>query len=156
MRLLLHVWDTLSWRICTTIEVHLIELFHESYAVPGTITGTTILAPYLWVKLLQIICPSRTCRFPGIISCMHPANGRWRYIVTSSLIGRVRTQNDPWISCSFWFAETTWQGMRIVDTVASATPARHIVPLEDFPEFWIHQNPWSRHSWHLKFEDLRD
>ena len=31
---------------------------------------------------------------PGINLCMCPANGRWRYIVTSSLIGCVHTQND--------------------------------------------------------------
>ena len=30
-----------------------------------------------------------------IILCVHPANERWRYIVTSSLIGWVHTQNDP-------------------------------------------------------------
>ena len=34
---------------------------------------------------------------PGIILCMHPANERRRYIVTSSLIGWVHTQNDPCI-----------------------------------------------------------
>ena len=33
----------------------------------------------------------------GIVLCMHPANDRWSYIVTSSLIGWVHTQNDPWI-----------------------------------------------------------
>ena len=31
----------------------------------------------------------------GIILCLHPANERRRYIVTSSLIGWVHTQNDP-------------------------------------------------------------
>ena len=36
----------------------------------------------------QLICT-------GIILCMHPANERWRYIVTSSPIGWVHTQNDP-------------------------------------------------------------
>ena len=35
--------------------------------------------------------------FPsGITLCMHPANERWRYIVTSSPIGWAHTQNDPW------------------------------------------------------------
>ena len=32
----------------------------------------------------------------GIILCMHPANERRRYIVTSSLIGWVQIQNDLW------------------------------------------------------------
>ena len=31
----------------------------------------------------------------GTILCLRPANGRRRYIVTSSLIGRAHTQNDP-------------------------------------------------------------
>ena len=32
----------------------------------------------------------------GIILYMRPANERRRYIVTSSRIGRVHIQNDPW------------------------------------------------------------
>ena len=32
---------------------------------------------------------------PGIILCMCPANERWHYYVTSSLIGLAHTQNDP-------------------------------------------------------------
>ena len=31
----------------------------------------------------------------GTILCMHPANERWRYIVTPSLIGWAHTQNGP-------------------------------------------------------------
>ena len=31
----------------------------------------------------------------GIILCMRPANERWHYNVTSSVIGWVHTQNDP-------------------------------------------------------------
>ena len=37
-------------------------------------------------------------RSPGTILCMRPANERRRYNVTSSLIERAHTQNDPWIS----------------------------------------------------------
>ena len=33
----------------------------------------------------------------GIILCMHSANERRRYIVTSPLIGWVHTQKDPWV-----------------------------------------------------------
>ena len=33
--------------------------------------------------------------YSGIILCMRPANGRQRYIVTSSVIGWAHTQNDP-------------------------------------------------------------
>ena len=32
----------------------------------------------------------------GIFLCMHPANERRSYIVASSLISWVHTQNDPW------------------------------------------------------------
>ena len=35
---------------------------------------------------------------PGIILCMGPANERWCYTVTPSLIGWAYTQNDPWLS----------------------------------------------------------
>ena len=38
-----------------------------------------------------------------IILCLHPANERRRYIVTSSLIGWVHTQNDP---CPCWCNNT--------------------------------------------------
>ena len=34
----------------------------------------------------------------GIILCMHPANGRRRYNVTSSLIGWAHSQSDHWNS----------------------------------------------------------
>ena len=35
--------------------------------------------------------------YSGIILCMHPANGKWCYNVTSSLFGCVHIQNDPWL-----------------------------------------------------------
>ena len=45
--------------------------------------------------------------------CMHPANERWCYSVTPSLIGRAHIQNDPWFGSTVqitpkwrnWFAE---------------------------------------------------
>ena len=40
--------------------------------------------------------------FSGIILCMHLANERWCYIVTSSFIGWVHTQHDPW----FFFSKS--------------------------------------------------
>ena len=36
-------------------------------------------------------------KFAGIVLCIHPANERRRYIVTSSIIGWVHTQNSPWV-----------------------------------------------------------
>ena len=47
----------------------------------------------------------------GTILCMRPANERRRYIVTSSPIGRVHTQND---SCTF---KPTQNGQYILDDV---------------------------------------
>ena len=44
--------------------------------------------------------------FPGVILCMCPANERWRYNVTSSLIGCARTKNDPCIPRDFSFKMT--------------------------------------------------
>ena len=38
-------------------------------------------------------------RYIGMILCMSPANERWRYSVTLSLIGWAHTQNHPWIYC---------------------------------------------------------
>ena len=35
--------------------------------------------------------------YSRIILCMRSANERWRYIVTSSLIGWAHAQNDPWL-----------------------------------------------------------
>ena len=43
---------------------------------------------------LNMSCKITTTK-TGIILCIRPANMRWRYIVTSSLIGWAHTQNDP-------------------------------------------------------------
>ena len=54
-----------------------------------------------WTSAMSVLtCHSQKPCQPGsvgIISCMHPANERWCYTVTSSLIGWVHTYNDPWI-----------------------------------------------------------
>ena len=36
-------------------------------------------------------------QFAGIILCIRPANERWRYTVTPSLIGWAHIQNDTWV-----------------------------------------------------------
>ena len=51
-----------------------------------------------WV-LLQVMV-SRS----GLILCMRPANERWCYNVTSSLIGWAHSQNGPWR----WTKTTSW------------------------------------------------
>ena len=43
-------------------------------------------------------CGFSAAKSPGIILCMRQANERRCYNVTSSLIGWVHTQKDPWIS----------------------------------------------------------
>ena len=48
----------------------------------------------VWTLWVQSIHGAR--HLPGIFLWMRPANGRRRYIVTSSLIGWAHTQNDPW------------------------------------------------------------
>ena len=53
------------------------------------LSTSTMLSPYL---LTQITWNQNT--YTRIILCMHPANERRRYMVTSSLIGRAHTRND--------------------------------------------------------------
>ena len=58
-----------------------------------------------WAQVIMLSCLSvkrnlnMSCKITttktGIILCIRPANMRWRYIVTSSLIGWAHTQNDP-------------------------------------------------------------
>ena len=43
----------------------------------------------------------------GIILCMHPANKRWRYSVTPSLIGWAHTQTDPYWQTTTKFTHVT-------------------------------------------------
>ena len=47
--------------------------------------------------VLQIMCRTKGgIRKPGIILWMHQVNEWWRYNVTSTLIGWVHAQKDPW------------------------------------------------------------
>ena len=50
-------------------------------------------------KMVNVLCQFQyvvpNMLTPGIILCMRPANERWRYNVTPSLIGWACTQNDP-------------------------------------------------------------
>ena len=47
------------------------------------------------VSTMSVHAPASSAAREGFISCMHPANVRRRYIVTSSPIRRAHTQNDP-------------------------------------------------------------
>ena len=58
---------------------------------------------HAFFQMSDLLCPPfcfclsmLTSNATGIILCMHPANERWGYIVTSSLIGRAYTRNDLW------------------------------------------------------------
>ena len=63
--------------------------------------------PHWWLVNIGAGNGSGAIRHQAItwaILCMCPANGRWRYNVTSSLIGWVHTQNYPCIHCPLWWA----------------------------------------------------
>ena len=89
-----------------------------------------------------------TTHYPGIILCMHPANERWCYIVTSSLIGWVHAQKDPcYKETSHTWAEGTkiWGCLFIPSLVQiiachplSAKPLSHpmIFMMKPFPYDW--------------------
>ena len=59
----------------------------------GTLWLLYIHRGIMWRQGTRNVSCSMT---PGIILCTRPANERRRYIVTSSLIDWVHTQNDPW------------------------------------------------------------
>ena len=60
----------------------------------------------------------------GIILCMPPANERWRYSVTPSLIGWVHTQNDPFTPSP--------------DVQAGSSPAREVMEILKLILCWIY------------------
>ena len=63
--------------------------------------GNTYKMSSYWISPLMVCCCCIACNnimlYPGIIFWMPPANETQCYIVTSSLIGWVHTQNDPCI-----------------------------------------------------------
>ena len=76
-----------------------------SHHYGGCSTGATHSKPPLtwsnkkcdqWHEGIFMQPPMEETLDTGIILCMHPANERRRYIVTSPLIGWVHTQNEPW------------------------------------------------------------
>ena len=50
---------------------------------------------YILIRLINNCPEDEKYMYTGIILCMRSANGRWRYIVTLSLIGWAHKQNDP-------------------------------------------------------------
>ena len=52
-----------------------------------------------WLHILMRLALYSCGLCSGVILCMRPANKRWCYIVTPSLIGWVHTQTDPCGCC---------------------------------------------------------
>ena len=77
--------------------------FWKCLQTAATVSGICMLTVYInlifdcW--LTAVLCKYLS-DWAGIILCMRPANERPHYIVMSSLIGRVHTQNSPWLSNS--------------------------------------------------------
>ena len=57
-------------------------------------TLTSLILSWSFVFLYSLYYT--TFNVTGVILCIHPANERWSYIVTLSVIGWAHTQNDPW------------------------------------------------------------
>ena len=67
---------------------------------------------------ISVCMSAQICLYSGVISCIRPANERWRYIVTSSLIGWVHTKWSlcicqviapySWNEASVSFANHSW------------------------------------------------
>ena len=94
-------WDATTWGMCSGIQESPVTwLFVQQHIQADSKRKHQI-------SILLDLCegnPSVTGGFyckkwviAGIIFCMHPANERWRYIVTSSLIGWAHRQNNPCI-----------------------------------------------------------
>ena len=80
-----------SWSSITTSEWSTILLSTKVRLILETWRYMYVTIYYISTRNIFIFT-----HYTGIILCMCPANERWRYIVTSSLIGWVYVQNDPW------------------------------------------------------------
>ena len=74
---------------------------------PGIVIGN--ICAYYWRQ--QLIYMVKHDNTSGIIFCVRPANERWRYIVTSSLIGWEHTQNDHYTHDKYLLL--IWQEMQL-------------------------------------------
>ena len=76
----------------------------------------------------------------GISLCMRPANERWLYNVTSSLIGWAHTQNDPCFYIISTSEQTTYQ-------LGPSFYHDDVIKWKHFPRYWpfvrgIHRSPF--------------
>ena len=88
------VWSIVSFII---IIYHIISHHITSHHITSRHVTPHHTTPYHISYLISLIYDIITyISYPGIILFMQPANERWRYIATSSLIGWKHTQNDIW------------------------------------------------------------
>ena len=79
----------------------------DTQMTPGIVIGN--ICAYYWRQ--QFIYIVKYDNTSGIIFCVSPANERWRYIVTSSLIGWEHTQNDHYTHDKYLLL--IWQEMQL-------------------------------------------
>ena len=91
-------------------------------------------------KILTKVFDQKLCMYiTGNILWMLPANERWLYIVTSSLIGWAHTQNDPryhhqrmcYCHCAYhmfpaWCHVAMWMRQAVVPTLATTLTGRPV------------------------------
>ena len=68
-------------------------MLSASVWLPQMYMGALVAA---WLCILKLRNLDLKIKRPGIMLCMHPADGGWRYIVTSSPVGWVHAQSDPY------------------------------------------------------------
>ena len=101
---------------------------------PQCVNSMTRFREILWTVLSAVIHSVMEIRnywYPGIILCMPPANERWRYIVTASLIGWTHTPIETWKKTSFIYS-------------VSAVPADGLAPMGAMPseaQWWLSVDP---------------
>ena len=83
---------------------------------------------------------------PPFPPATRPANGRWRYIVTSSLIGWVHTQNEPW-SIDFFMWDIFSCGQAALWMVQSVCLSVRHTFLTMFPSSYYHEIFKSYYQW---------
>ena len=91
---------------CGSSRLHMFEMLVQLQAKPAyygicITTFVLVLIQNMTTTVLVMVQNMTTSDLvlgqnTGIILCMHPANERQHYNITSSLIGWAHAQNDPW------------------------------------------------------------
>ena len=77
--------------------VQIWQVLPENRKALGEIDRSHAYCQLLWNYYRHCCMQIEKVESSGIILYMHPANERWRYSVTPSLIGWVHKQNDLWV-----------------------------------------------------------